>query len=160
MRISQHISYNEATFSATAKRLGIRNVPGKVQLANMKWTAKMVFEPIRNHFNVPLKVNSFYRSPKLNKAIGGSRNSDHLRGRAIDIDEYDFTMVSNADVFLWALGNLKFHQLIAEFPKDGNPSWIHISYRGEGFNANQALVAHYKKGKVVYTPFKGIYQFD
>lgn len=159
-RISKHISYHEATFSATAKRLGIRNAPGHVQLENMRWTAKMVFEPIREHFGVPLRVNSFFRSPKLNKALGGSSSSDHMRGRAIDIDEYNFTMVSNREVFIWALENLNFHQLIGEFPKEGNPSWIHLSYRGEGYNKQQALVAHYRKGKTIYTPFKGLYQFD
>ena len=76
-RISKHISYKEATRSNTALRRGIDNIPDVEQLENMKLIAEKVFEPLRKHVGGPIKINSFYRSPELNIAIGGSKNSQH-----------------------------------------------------------------------------------
>ena len=76
-KISKNITYNEAVHSNTAKRKGIENIPNAFQLANMKLLAEKVFEPLRLEVGGPIKVNSFFRSPKLNKAIGGSKTSQH-----------------------------------------------------------------------------------
>ena len=70
-KISKHISYKEGTHSNTATRRRIRNEPNEEQLASMKLLAKMVFEPLRVHFDTPIRINSFFRSVALNKAIGG-----------------------------------------------------------------------------------------
>ena len=86
-KISEHISYKEAVYSATAKRKGIDNKPTKKQVENMKLIAEKVFEPLREWVGGPIKINSFFRCPQLNKAIGGSTKSQHCHGQAIDIDD-------------------------------------------------------------------------
>ena len=86
-KISKHISYREGVYSRTAQRLGLKNDPSDVHLANMKLIAEKVFEPLRTHVGGPIKINSFYRGPELNKAIGGSAKSQHCHGQAMDIDE-------------------------------------------------------------------------
>ena len=73
--ISKHLSYKEGIRSNTATRLGIENKPNEEQLENMKLLAEKVFEPLREEVGGPIKVNSFFRSPDLNKAIGGSKTS-------------------------------------------------------------------------------------
>ena len=85
--ISKHISDKEGTYSRTALRLSIKNKPNKQQLNNMVKLAEEVFEPLREYANGPIKINSFFRSLELNKAIGGSVKSQHCYGEAIDIDD-------------------------------------------------------------------------
>ena len=75
--ISKHISYKEGVYSNTAIRRGISNDPNDEQLANMELVAEEVFEPLRTYIGGPIKINSFFRSPELNKAIGGSGKSQH-----------------------------------------------------------------------------------
>ena len=75
--ISKHISDKEGSYSSTALRLGIDNTPGDYEYSNMQLIAEKVFEPLRNHIGKPIKINSFYRSVDLNKAIGGSSRSQH-----------------------------------------------------------------------------------
>ena len=82
-KISKHITYKEATRSATALRLGIENKPSEYELQNMELIAEKVFEPLRESVNGPIKINSFFRCEELNKAIGGSSRSQHCQGRAI-----------------------------------------------------------------------------
>ena len=96
--ISEHISDKEGTYSRTALRLGIKNKPNKKQLNNMIKLADEVFEPLRAYANGPIKINSFFRSPELNKAIGGSTKSQHCHGQAIDIDD-TYGHLSNAEMF-------------------------------------------------------------
>ena len=71
MKISDHITYAEAIHSNTAKRKGIDNTPNPTQVENMKLLAEKIFEPLRKWTSGPIKVNSFFRSPELNTAIGG-----------------------------------------------------------------------------------------
>ena len=73
-RISEHISLKEAIKSNTATRLGIDNIPREQDLINMKTIAEKVFEPLRAFVAGPIAINSFYRSPELNSAIGGSKS--------------------------------------------------------------------------------------
>ena len=149
VKISKHISYKEATRSATALRLGIDNVPNEYELQNMEIVAKKVFEPLREAVNVPIKINSFFRSEKLNKAIGGSSKSQHCQGRAIDIDDV-YGNVSNAYMFYYIKDNLDFDQLIWEFGTDGNPDWVHVSYVDEHSNRKRCLKAVREDGKTKY----------
>ncbi|MES2395619.1 MAG: D-Ala-D-Ala carboxypeptidase family metallohydrolase [Bacteroidota bacterium] len=138
MNISKHITLLEATKSQTAIRNGIPNEPNEVQLEAMKLVAEACFEPIRNHFGIQLKVSSFFRCEALNATVGGSKTSQHCKGEAIDIDA-DGTVITNKQIFDWAKANLKFDQLILEYPdKDGNPAWVHISFSKHG-NRNQVL---------------------
>jgi hypothetical protein len=138
IKISDHISYKEATRSVTALRLGIDNTPNEYQLQNMEIIAKKVFEPLREAVNAPIKINSFFRSEKLNKAIGGSTKSQHCQGRAIDIDDV-YGSVSNAYMFYYIKDNLDFDQLIWEFGSDANPDWVHVSYVDEDSNRKRCL---------------------
>jgi len=85
--ISKNISHKEGVHSNTAIRRGIDNIPNEEQLSNMKLLAEKVFQPLREWVGKPIKINSFFRSPKLNTAIGGSSKSQHCKGQAIDIDD-------------------------------------------------------------------------
>ena len=85
--ISKHISLQEGIKSITAIRLGIDNSPTDDDMDSMVTLAKKIFEPLRSWVGGPIKINSFYRSPDLNTAIGGSPNSQHCKGQAIDIDD-------------------------------------------------------------------------
>ena len=147
--ISKHISFKEATISRTATRLNIDNEPNKEQLANMKLVAEKVFEPLRKWVGGPIKINSFFRSPKLNKAIGGSSKSQHCKGYAIDLDD-TFKHKTNAEMFNWIKDNLKFDQMIWEFGDDNNPNWVHVSYVSEKENRNRCLKAYKSNGKTAY----------
>ena len=139
--ISKHISYKEGIRSTTADRLGIDNKPGQVELCNMEITAERIFEPLREWVGGPIRVNSFYRSPKLNKAIGGAKRSQHMEGRAMDLDD-TYGHKTNAEMFYFIKQNLDFDQLIWEFGTDDNPNWIHVSYVSEDSNRNRCLKAY------------------
>jgi len=148
-RISKHISYKEATRSATALRLGIENIPNEYELQNMEMVAKKVFEPLREAVDAPIKINSFFRCEELNKAIGGSSKSQHCQGRAIDIDDI-YGHVSNAFMYYYIKDNLDFDQLIWEFGTDDSPDWVHVSYVDEDSNRKRCLKAYREDGKTKY----------
>ena len=147
--ISKHISYKEGVYSMTATRLGIDNTPGDDQLHFMEIIAERVFEPLREWVSGPIKINSFYRCPELNKAIGGSATSQHCKGQAMDIDD-TFGKATNAEMFNWIKENLDFDQMIWEFGDDDNPNWVHISYVSEEKNRNRCLRAYKYNGKTTY----------
>ncbi len=147
--ISKHISYKEGVYSITAIRKGIDNEPNGEQLSNMKLVAEKIFEPVRTHFNTPIKVNSFFRSPDLNKAIGGSTKSQHCKGQAIDIDD-TYGKVKNSDIYWWIKENLDFDQIIWEFGNNDNPNWVHVSYVSPEKNRNRCLKAYREDGKTKY----------
>lgn len=138
----------EALRSNTAQRLGINNMPDNETLVTMQVTAQHIFEPLRNHFNEPIYISSFYRSPELNKAIGGSTNSQHCKGEAIDIDDV-YSKASNADFFNYIKDKLEFDQLIWEFGDDENPAWVHVSYN-LGKNRMRILKAIKENGRTKY----------
>jgi hypothetical protein len=148
MNISEHVSLKEAVRSNTAKRLGINNMPDNETLITMQITTKHVFEPVRNHFNEPIYISSFYRSPDLNKAIGGSKKSQHCLGEAIDIDDV-YSKASNADFFYYIKDRLEFDQLIWEFGDSESPDWVHVSY-SLGNNRMRVLKAVKENGKTQY----------
>ena len=149
-KISKNISYKEGVYSITADRLGLENKPTEEHLANMKEVAEKVFQPLRTWVNAPIKINSFYRSPELNKAIGGSSKSQHCKGQAMDIDD-TYGHATNADMFMYIRENLDFDQMIWEFGTDDNPDWVHISYVSEDGNRKRCLKAEKKDGKTTYS---------
>ena len=149
MSISKHISNKEGVYSRTALRLGIENKPNDEQLANMKLLAEKVFEPLRAYVGGHIKINSFFRSPELNKAIGGSTKSQHCHGQAIDIDD-TFGKCTNAEMFKFIKKNLNFDQIIWEFGNNNNPDWVHVSYVSENKNRNRCLKAYKENGKTNY----------
>tara|TARA_R100000654_G_scaffold19386_3_gene39633 strand:+ start:304 stop:759 length:456 start_codon:yes stop_codon:yes gene_type:complete len=148
MKISNHITYREAIHSNTAKRLGIENKPNDQQMQNMQIIAEKVFEPLREWVGGPIKVNSFFRSPETNQAIGGVSSSQHCKGQAMDIDDV-YGHKTNAEMFEYVKNNLEFDQMIWEFGDDDNPNWLHISYV-EGKNRNRLLRAEKINGRTAY----------
>jgi hypothetical protein len=146
MQLSKHLSRAEFERSDAATNYGISNSMNSGQLAKAMALAINCFEPIREHLGKPIRVNSGYRSPAVNKRIGGALTSQHSLGEAIDLDLHD------RDLFEWIIDNVNFDQLIAEFPSQGKASWFHISYR-EGRNRKQVLVATKQKGKTIYLPY-------
>ena len=148
-KISNHISYKEAVYSNTATRRGIENTPDEEQLVNMRLTANEVFEPLRVYVNGPIKINSFFRSPKLNTAIGGSSKSQHCKGQAIDLDD-TFGVMTNAEMYEFIKEHLDFDQLIWEFGDDENPAWVHVSYVSPEKNRKRCLLAYKENKKTKY----------
>jgi len=151
-KISKHISFAEATRSATAKKLKIDNTPTDEHLENMELVAEKVFEPLREYAGHPIGVNSFYRSPDLNVAINGSRTSSHMIGAAIDLNSLGEK--TNKELFDFIMENLTFDQLIWEFGSDKNPAWIHISYIGEEDNRNEVLKVKFNSNHNTYYKIK------
>lgn len=148
--ISEHITLSEAVHSNTAKRKGIKNMPSPEAVLAMSKLAENVFEPLRAHVGGPIKVNSMFRSEELNKAIGGSKTSQHCKGEAIDIDDIH-GYATNAEMFMFIWDNLDFDQLIWEFGTDENPSWVHVSYVSPEENRKRVLKADKINGKTVYS---------
>ena len=147
--ISKHISYKEATRSITAKRLGINNTPDVEQIYNMQVLAENIFEPLRKYVGKPICINSMFRSPELNKAVGGSITSQHCKGQAMDIDD-KYGHATNAEMFEFIKNNLDFDQMIWEFGDDENPDWVHVSYISKEENRNKILKAYKNKGRTAY----------
>ena len=147
--ISKHISDREGVYSTTATRRGIDNTPDKEHLDNMKLLAEKVFEPLRKWVGGPIRINSFYRGPELNKAIGGSSKSQHCKGQAMDIDD-NGCHKTNAEMYAWIKDNVEFDQMIWEFGDDDNPNWVHVSYVSPEENRNRCLKAYKENGKTKY----------
>jgi len=148
-RISEHISYKEGIKSNTATRLGIKNTPDDYQITNMVNIGVNVFEPLRKYVGGPIRISSFYRCEKLNRAIGGSSRSQHCEGRAIDLDD-TLGHKTNAEMYKYIKDNLSFDQLIWEFGDDTNPDWIHVSYVHPDENRKRCLRAERTNGKTTY----------
>jgi len=154
MQISKHLSLAEVSRSETAKRKGINNTPSGEHLENFKKLAENIFEPIREHFGVPIHISSGYRSKELNAAVGGSASSQHCSAEAIDIDmEGSPNGVTNKMVFDFIKDNLNFDQLLWEFGNDSNPDWVHVSYESTGKQRKQILKVIKANGKTSYVPY-------
>ena len=140
-KISKHLSYGEVVRSDTAKRLGINNQPNDSALPYIRMVANTIFEPLREALGgKPIAVTSFYRSVRLNKAIGGSSKSQHCKGQAVDLDADVHGGMTNSEIFNYIRYNLPFDQLIWEFGDDNEPDWVHVSLVATG-NRKQCLKA-------------------
>ena len=168
--VSKYVSLNEVTYSNTAKANGIDNTPTSQQLELIKECAVNVFDKLREAAGGPVKINSVFRGPELNKKIGGSSSSQHCvgldpsknsYGAAFDVDDYYYfregsgTKFDNVDTGMYIMENLEFDQLIWEFPINGYPKWIHFSYRPDGKNRKQVLIATKIDGRTKYLPYEG-----
>jgi hypothetical protein len=149
VRLSQNFTLQEFTKSQTALRRGIDNTPGEEHLANATALFRNVVQKVRNQFGVTV-INSGYRGPALNEAVGGSSTSQHCKGEAVDIE---CPGTPNYDVAKFIEDNLDYDQLILEFYTPGIPDsgWVHVSYKSEG-NRKQSLTAMKENGKTVYKP--------
>jgi hypothetical protein len=148
MRLSKNFTLQEFTKSQTALRMGIDNTPEGEHLEAAKALFENVVQPVREHFG-PTVINSGYRGPALNEAVGGSSKSQHCKGEAADIE---CPGVPNADIAQWIVDNLDFDQVILEFYTPGIPDsgWVHVSYRADGENRKSILTAMKEDGKTVY----------
>lgn len=155
VKLSPNLTLSEATKSQTAVRLGIDNTPTHDHFQNLVVIATKVFQKVRDHFGVPIAVTSGYRSPALNKAIGGSERSQHTKGEALDLDADVFGNVTNKEIFDYIKDNLEFDQLIWELGSDDNPAWVHVSHKANGTNRNQVLRATRENGKTTYKSYNG-----
>lgn len=123
--MGKYFTINELTKSSTASRLHINNTPSQEVKDNLNKLIDNVLDPLRELYGKPIIVNSGYRCPKLNKAVGGARNSQHLIGQASDIRTVTNTKESNKQLFdIIRNSKLPFDQLINEY--DFN--WVHVSY--------------------------------
>jgi len=159
MKLSNHLSLKEVTYSATAIKHGINNEPNIGQLQVLKEMASKVFEPCRKFVGAPLKVTSGFRSKELNKKIGGSLSSDHCISdhatAALDLDCDVYGGKTNAELFHYIKEKLNFKQLIWEFGNEDNPSWVHVSYSiNDHFNKREVLIAKRQGGRTVYEYWK------
>jgi hypothetical protein len=150
MKLSENFTLSEMTKSETALRHNLDNTPGDAEIANLKRLVERVLQPVRDHYKTGVKVNSGFRHPNVNAAVGGSKTSDHCQGQAADIE---IPGVANADLAQWIVNNLDFTQVILEFYTPGVPDsgWVHVSYV-EGNLKKQVLTAMKENGKTVYKP--------
>ena len=146
--ISKYVTFAEATSSPTALAHGVQNIPNLEQVRAMKMVARMCFDPVREHFGKPLRVNSFYRSAEANSLVGGSATSQHCKGEAIDISG-KLSGIANAAIFHWLKENATFDQLIWEFGSDNEPDWVHVSYSAR-YNRGEVLKSVKQEGKTKY----------
>lgn len=124
MRLSKNFTLSEITRSSTAKRKGIDNTPSDKHLQNLQLLITNLIQPIRDELG-PIRVTSGYRSPRLNRSIGGSKKSQHCKGQALDLQFWQDGRMVNKKVYDFIINSdLKFDQMINEF----DFSWIHLSY--------------------------------
>lgn len=151
MQLSEHFNLKEFTKSETAIRKRIDNTPNTQHANNLKLVCEKILEPVRKHFGKPVRINSGYRGPALNAAVGGSNKSQHCNGEAVD---FEIDGLANPQLAKWVSENCDFDQIILEFydPKEGpNSGWVHASYSA-GKNRKQKLTAVSVNGKTVYKP--------
>ena len=152
MQLSEHFNLKEFTKSETAIRKRIDNTPGPEHAQNLKIVCEKILEPVRKHFGKPVRINSGYRGPALNAAVGGSSKSQHCNGEAVD---FEIDGLANPELAKWVSQNCDFDQVILEFydAKEGpNSGWVHASYTSKGTNRKQLLTAVTVNGKTVYKP--------
>ena len=150
MNLTKNFTLAEMVKSETALRHDMDNTPGEAEIENLKRLAEKVLQPVREHYQKGVKVNSGYRSPDVNAKVGGSRTSDHCKGQAADIE---IPGVANAELAQWIAETLDFTQVILEFYTQGVPDsgWVHVSYDPQNLK-KQALTAVKQNGKTVYLP--------
>jgi len=154
MKLTKNLSLQEMLKSRTATRLGLSNSPSEEHVKNMQALAENIFQPLRDYFGVPIYISSGYRSEALNKAIGGSKSSQHCKGEAMDIDRDGYSQPDNAQIFEYIKKNLDFDQIIWEFGTQKNPEWVHVSHKRDGKNRAELLVAYKTSyGKTKYRQF-------
>lgn len=136
-QLSKNFTLEEFTTSATAKRLGIINAVSQREVANLCALVHNVLQPLRDAMREPIKIGSGYRCPRLNKAVGGVANSQHMLGQAADLC-IDGDKEKGRRWFTWIMDHCDFDQLIWEHNTKGS-YWVHVSYRADGKNRRQVV---------------------
>lgn len=141
LKLTANFYLEEFVISQTAERHGYKNIPNEKQIENLRLLCVNVLQPLRDIINVPIFINSGFRSFDVNVAVGGRPNSQHLEAKASDIIVPSLNLVT---VFNIILTKLPFDQLIFEFGK-----WIHVSFNA-GKNRKDVLLSKRVNGKTVY----------
>lgn len=138
-QITKNFTLSELTYSDTALKYGLSNIPSDAEYNNMKALCENVLQPLRDALNKPIKVNSCFRSSQVNAKVGGAKSSQHLCGKAADIE---IIGMNNYDLACYIRDNFNFDQLILEFAtnlkNDPNDGWVHVSWNGSS-NRKQCL---------------------
>lgn len=130
MNYSLNFSISELVHSDTANKFRINNTPNMYALDNMLNLIFYVLQPLRDKLGKPIIITSGYRCPRLNQAVGGVKNSQHLEGKAVDIVVNGMTI--SALITFIAHSGIEFDQLINE------KNWVHISF-SKNHNRHQVL---------------------
>lgn len=150
MNLSKYFTVSELSRSEAAARKGVDNTPTPEALEALKALCVNVLDPLRIAMGKPIRVNSGYRGPEANKAVGGSATSQHCKGEAadIEIDGFDNKKLAEKIIEL----KLPFDQLILEFYKPGDPNsgWVHVSHKRGGKQRGEVLRAVTEGGKTKY----------
>jgi putative chitinase len=141
VNLSEHFTLDEMIFSSTAQRLNIDNSPPLEVVAHLT-VAAISMEKVRALLANPIRVNSGYRCPDLNKVVGGSKTSAHMTGYAVDFVCPKFGAPIQI-VKAIAESGIVFDQCIQE------GSWVHISFDPRA--RRQLLTAHFGQGGTTYT---------
>jgi hypothetical protein len=143
MKIGNHFTLEEFTYSETALRKDIDNTPGPAEIEALQALCKYVLDPIHDQLHKAVYISSGYRSTQLNALIGGANGSQHTKGQAADISVFGMT---TEDLFTWIIrSGIKYDQIIQEFDK-----WVHVSFNPNGLERCEALRAIKENGKTVY----------
>lgn len=141
MKLSSHFTLDELTQSQTAVRKGIDNTPAPAVVGNLARLAG-VLEQVRAAAARPISISSGYRSPALNKAVGGSATSAHVLGLAADITASGMTAKQLAVAIRDA--GIEVDQIIWE------GTWVHVGLTA-GKPRNQVLTATFSGGRASYS---------
>lgn len=148
MKLSANFSLSELTKSETATRNGIFNTPSALVIEKLQALTDNILQPVRDKFG-PVIVTSGYRSPEVNKAVGGSTSSHHCFGYAAD---FSVLSMDNRELAIFIRDELsEFTQLILEFYNgDSDSGWVHCSYDAADLKC-QTLTARRVNGRTQYS---------
>lgn len=150
MQLTKNFTVSELSRSEAAIRKGMDNTPPPEVVENLRALAENVLQPLRDKLGKPLRINSGYRSPAVNRAIGSGSSSQHTRGEAADIEFPGMDTKALASIIV-SLG-LPYDQLILEFYVPGDPSsgWVHVSHKRQGPQRKETLRAVKQNGTTIY----------
>ena len=140
MQLSEHFTLEEFITSQTAIRRGLNNQPSAAMIEKLKATAEKM-EQVRDLLGVPITINSAYRSPSVNRAIGGAATSQHCKGEAVDFVAPRFGTPKQICKKIIEAG-IDFDQLIFE------GSWVHLSFADSP--RRSVLTAVFNNGSASY----------
>lgn len=132
--MGKYFTTDELCKSDTAKKKGINNTPTTEIKQKLEVLIDELLDPVREAWGKPIRVNSGYRCPKLNKAVGGVANSQHMKGEAADLNAGSVSL--NKQLFELIRTRYEYDQLIDE----ANYAWVHVSY----VRKNRKQVLHLK----------------
>lgn len=164
-QISEYLTLYDTLAQGTAisgngaARRGLTNIPNNVELENIKYLAKNIYDPLRNEIGSAIWIESFYRGAEYNAVVNGSENSQHRNGQAVDLDD-DLGGYENSQLFYYIVNNLDFDQIIWEKGDGQNPGWVHVSL-ARGANRKKITLYYTSRiGKNVYESFKTLAEFE